>query len=306
MTLSAMGIPRRGRPGAPSGTETTARSARPGRRNPPAAGWSARGHHRESRARQARRSSGLPGRRLAPGRVAPPMPVLPAVRRRDRRAGRRAVGPGPAAPGGACHLALDDIALVEQRTAGPVHALTVTARTGTLVVRCDDDQRSRVDAWTGRLRLRVAARSAPLPPTSPYGKGGDLDAFLLAPDDQAVVVGHRGGRLRRCCLLAVTSRELIIEHSWRDPRRPWRQISRTLYLPRQSVHGAMVRGRALRLQSADTTVRVRLGSRKTAATASTWLSSSSVVRGLAPPEESQDPRDHALPRCGFRRALRLR
>jgi hypothetical protein len=178
-------------------------------------------------------------------------------------------------------VTLDDIALVEHRTAGSWHALTVTARAGTLVIRYDDDQRPRVDAWTRRLRLRLTtlgseARRA-------------LDAFLLAPDDGADAVGHSGGRLRRCCLLAVTSRELIIEQSWWDWRRPWRQVSRTLYLPRQSVSGASVRGRTLRLESAGTAVRVRLTSRKTAATAWTWLASGSVVRGLTPPEGVTPP-----------------
>jgi hypothetical protein len=149
--------------------------------------------------------------------------------------------------------ALDDVALVEHRTAGPWHTLAVTTRTGTLIMRHDEGQRSRVDAWTARLRLRVASLEAPLPPVA--------------------AVGHRGGRLRRCCLLAVTARELIIEQTWRDWRRPWRKTSQTLYLPRQSICGAVVRGRTLRLESAGTTVRVRLTSRKTAATASAWLAS---------------------------------
>ena len=173
------------------------------------------------------------------------------------------------------HVAFDDIALVEHLTAGSWHALTVTARTDTLVLRYDEGQRPWVDAWTRRLRLRVAS------------PGNGVGKDLLAPDDGAVAVGHRGGRLRRCCLLTVTSRELIIEQSWRDPRRP-RQIARTLYLPRQSVRGAMVRGRRLRLESAGTTVRVRLAF-QTAATVATWLESGSVVRGLTPPEGVTPP-----------------
>jgi hypothetical protein len=173
-------------------------------------------------------------------------------------------------------VALDDVALIEYRTAGPGHALTVTARSGTLVVRYDEDQRSRVDAWTRRLRLRVATRANEVSQA--------LDTFPLAPDGGTATVGRSGGRLRGCCLLAVTSRELIIEQSWRDRRRPWRQISRTLYLPRQSVSGAAARGRTLRLESADTAVRVRLTSRKTATTAWRWLESGSGIRGLTPPE----------------------
>jgi hypothetical protein len=135
-------------------------------------------------------------------------------------------------------VALDDVALVEHRTAGLRHALTVTARTGTLVIRYDEDQRPRVDAWTRRLRLRV---------------------------------GTLGN-------------ELIIEQSWWDRRRPWRQILRTLYVPRRSVSSAAVRGRTLRLESAGRAVRVRLTSRKAAAAAWTWLESGSEVRGLTPPE----------------------
>jgi hypothetical protein len=168
-------------------------------------------------------------------------------------------------------VALDDVALVEHRTAGRWHALTVTARSGSLLARYDEDQRSQVDAWTRRLRLRVASLAAPLPPAYPRGTGSALAAFLLAPDDGVVAAGHPGGRLRPGCLLAVTSRELIIEQSWRDWRGPWRQTSRTLYLPRRSLCGAVVRRRTLRLESAGTTVRVRLGSRRTAAAASAWL-----------------------------------
>jgi hypothetical protein len=159
-------------------------------------------------------------------------------------------------------VALDDVALVEHRTAGPWHALTVTARTGTLIMRYDEDQRSRVDAWARRLRLRAASLAAPVPPAYPGGRdsnaGKDLAALLLAPDDRVVAVGQRGRRPRRGCLLAVTSREVIIEQSWRDRFCPWRQTSRTLYLPRQSVCGAVIRGKTLRLTSAGTEVRVRL------------------------------------------------
>jgi hypothetical protein len=167
-------------------------------------------------------------------------------------------------PGVRARVALDDVALVEDRTVGPWHALTVIARSGALIMRYDENERSRVDAWTRRLRLRAASLRAPLPPAY---------ALLLAPEDGVVAVGHRGGRLRRCCLLAVTPRELIIEQTWRDWRRPWRKTSQTLYLPLQSVGSAIIRGKTLRLESAGTTVRVRLASRKTAATAATWLAS---------------------------------
>jgi hypothetical protein len=176
-------------------------------------------------------------------------------------------------PGVRARLALGDVALVEHRRAGTWHALTVIARTGTLVIRYAEDERSRVDAWTRRLRLRAASLRAPLPPAYPCGKAGRLDALLLTPDDGIVAVGHHGEGLRRCCLLAVTPRELIIEQNWRDWRRPWRTTSQTLYLPRQSVCSAIVRGKTLRLESAGTTVRVRLASRRTAATASAWLTS---------------------------------
>jgi len=172
-------------------------------------------------------------------------------------------------------VALGDVALIEHRTAGWWHALTVTARSGALVVRYGEDQRAPVDAWTRRLRLRVAA------PGNEVSQAHD--ALLLAPDDGSAV-GRSGGGLRRRCLLTVTSRELIIEQSWRDRRHPWRQISRTLYLPRQSASGTAVRGSTLRLESADTAVRVRLTSRKAVAAAWTWLESSSAVRGLTPPE----------------------
>jgi hypothetical protein len=168
-------------------------------------------------------------------------------------------------------VALDDVALIEHRTAGSRHALTVTARSGHVVVRCDEAQRSPLDRWTRRLRLRLA------PPGNPASAGNaagpDLDAFLPAADEGIVAFGHRGGRLRRCCLLTVTSRELIIEQSWRDRGRPWRWLSRTLYLPRQAMSSSAARGKTLRLESAGTAVRVRLPARKTAAAAAAWLAS---------------------------------
>jgi hypothetical protein len=125
-------------------------------------------------------------------------------------------------------VAFDDIALIEHRTAGSWHALTVTARTGPLVIRYADDQGSRMDAWTRRLRQQVASPGA-----------------------------------------------LIIEQIYRDWRRPWRKTSQTLYLPRQSVCEVTVRRKTLRLESAGTTVRVRLASRGTAATAAKWLAGES-------------------------------
>jgi hypothetical protein len=169
-------------------------------------------------------------------------------------------------------VALDDVALVEHRAAGTWHALTVIARTGTFIIRYAEDQRSLVDAWTRRLRSRVAPPGVPLP-AYPGGKGHHRNALLLAPDGGAVAVGHQGGRLRRRCLLTVTPRELIIERTWRDWRRPWGKTSQTLYLPQQSVCSAIAAGKTVRLESAGMTIRVRLASRKTAATASAWLTS---------------------------------
>jgi len=180
--------------------------------------------------------------------------------------------------------ALHEVALIEHRMAGRHHALTVTSRAVTLVMRYDEGQRSRVDAWTRRLRLRVAS------PGNGVGKN------LLARDDGPVAIGHREGRLRWRCLLTVTSRELIIEQSWRDPRRPWRQIWRTLYVPRQSISSAAVRGRTLRLESAGTAVGVRLTSKKTAAAAWTRLESGSVAVSRRR-KESPGPPD-ARPGCG--------
>lgn len=147
-------------------------------------------------------------------------------------------------PGVRTRIALDDIALIAHRSAGPWHALTVTARTGRLVIRYGDDQRVLVEAWTSRLRRHLASAGV-----------------AASPGSSA----------------AVAPAELIIEQSGRVWYRPWRQVSETICLPRQTAGGVVARGKTLRLESAGTAVRVRLASRKTAAAASKWLASPSCA-----------------------------
>jgi hypothetical protein len=178
------------------------------------------------------------------------------------------------APGVRAWVPLEEIASVEQRADGPYGVLVVTGRAATLFVRYDDDGQAVVAAWTRRLRRRVAAVSAPIPP-QPASRGPHRDAdpgsLLLVPGDAIVSAGWRSRAGRGTCLLSVTSRELVIVQSARGLAPPWRRATSTLCLPRGPVEDAAVRSRTMLLRSAGTEVCVSLRSRTVAAAASSWL-----------------------------------
>jgi hypothetical protein len=183
-------------------------------------------------------------------------------------------------PGIRAQVPFSEFAAVEQRADGPWRVLIVTGRAGKLVVRCHQDAAQATDAWTRRLRLRAAPVPAPVPPSQAGGRGPDSnrdrEAFLLAPGDEIVQAGRAARPGRGPCLVAVTSRELVIVQSSRKRGRPWGWTTRTLYVPRASIEDATVQSSTVQsstvlVHSAGTEMRVVLRSRKVAAAASYWL-----------------------------------
>lgn len=177
-------------------------------------------------------------------------------------------------PGMRVELPLSDIAAVEQRRDGPWRVLAVTGRAGQLPVRYHEDGEAAVNAWARRLRFRAAPVTEPLPESRPAGPvpgtTGGMDSFLLASGDQIAWTSWHEGRQR--CVLAVTSRELIIAESPRQPGLPGRRTARTLYLPRRCIEHALIRSGTMRVRSAGVEVRVGFRAGKAAARASAWLS----------------------------------
>jgi len=178
------------------------------------------------------------------------------------------------APGVRAWVPFAEIAAIEQRADGPYGVLVVTGRAATLLVRYDADGQAVVDAWTRRLRRRVAAVPAPIPPQpesrGPH-RGADPGLLLLVPGDAIVSAGWRSRAGRGTFLLSMTSRELVIMQSTRGVAPPWRRATSTLCLPRGPVEDAVVRSRTMLLRSAGAEVRVTLRSRTVAAAASSWL-----------------------------------
>lgn len=176
-------------------------------------------------------------------------------------------------PGVWIQVPFGEIAAIEQHWRGSRGVLVMTGRTSSLPLRHDADGQAAVDAWTRRLRLRAAAAPAPVP-TSPSGRGprgGDGGgSLLLAADDAIVSAGWRSRAGRGACLLSVTSRELVVVQSLRDPLT-WRWSTRTLYVPRGSIENAVVRSRTVLLRTAGTDMRIALQSREVAAAASSCL-----------------------------------
>lgn len=178
-------------------------------------------------------------------------------------------------PGVRAEVPFSELAAVEQRTDGPWGVLILTGRAGNLVVRYHQGARQAVEAWTHRLRLRANPVGAPVPPSRADGRGPGSDRrqrpLLLAPGDEVVQVGRDTRPSRGPCLLAVTSRELVIVQSSRKIGRPSGRATRALYVPRASIEDAAVQSKTMLLHSAGTEVRVVLRSRKVAAAASCWL-----------------------------------
>jgi hypothetical protein len=179
------------------------------------------------------------------------------------------------APGVRVQVPFGEIAAIEHRANGPRRLLVVTGRAVRLAVRYDADGQAVVDAWTRRLRQHAAVASAPVPP-HPGGRAqrGSIDprSLLLDRGDAVVSAGWRSRVGCGECLLGVTSRELVIGQSLRDPRWPWSMSARTLYVPRGSIEDAVVRWKTVLMRSAGADLRIAFRSRRAAAVASSWLS----------------------------------
>jgi hypothetical protein len=179
------------------------------------------------------------------------------------------------APGVRVQLPFSGIAAIEHHADGPWHVLAVTGPAGRMLVRYREDGRTGADGWIRRLRLRAAPAPAPVPRARPGGRdlrrGLDLDAFLLDPGGEIIRAGWRSRARRAACLLAVTSRELIIMQSRAGRGLSSREIRRTLYLPRRSFQGVAAQARTVWLHSADTDMNIDLWSGKAAAAVSRWL-----------------------------------
>jgi hypothetical protein len=169
-----------------------------------------------------------------------------------------------------------DIAAVEHHADGPWCVIAVTGTAGRLLVRYMEDGLTGTQEWIRHLRRRAAPIPASVPP-APFGgrdrrTGRNPESFLLDPGDVAIWAGWRSRVHAAACLLAVTARELIIAQSRLGGGRPGHRITRTLYVPRQALQGAVARAGSLRLRSAGTDVDVGLWSAKIADEASSWLS----------------------------------
>jgi hypothetical protein len=153
--------------------------------------------------------------------------------------------------------------------------IAVTGTAGRLLVRYQDDGQTGAEEWTRYLRLRAAPTPAPLPLASFGGhgprSGRDPKSFLLDPGDDVIWAGWRSRVHGAACLLAVTSRELIIARSLPGRGRLGHGITRTVYVPRQALRDAVAQSASLRLHSAGTDVDVGLWSGQAADAASSWL-----------------------------------
>jgi hypothetical protein len=189
--------------------------------------------------------------------------------------GERAVGlwvRALPAPGVRAQVPASGIAAIETLADGPRRRLVVTGQAARLAVRYGSDGEASAGAWTRRLRLRAAGQPSPVPAFPPAGHRKGPEAFLLSsPADHGVCASWRSYAGCGACTVAVTSRELVIVRSWRPPGRPWRQLPRTLYVPRRSIERAVPHSRSVYLDSAGTQVRIGLGSRRIASAASAWL-----------------------------------
>lgn len=186
------------------------------------------------------------------------------------------------APGVRVRLPFGDIAAVEDQADGSRRVVAVTGPAGRLVVRFRDQWWSDADGWIRLLRLRATHAHAPVPVRP---GGGRCPPGWLTPASVLLDVGggmdYVGWRSRaRCsaCLLALTSRELIVLLSRAEGGSRRRMIRRTLYLPRQSLEGAEDRAGTVWVRSAGTEVEIRLWSRKAAAEASGWLAQAALTR----------------------------
>lgn len=186
------------------------------------------------------------------------------------------------APGVRVRLPFSDIAAVEDQADESRRVVVVTGSPGRLVVRFRDQWWSDADGWIRLLRLRTTQASAPVPAAPGSGRcpPGWLTpaSVLLDVGGGMDCVGWRSRARCAACLLALTSREVIVLVSRAERGSRRRMIRRTLYLPRQSLEGAEDRAGTVRVRSAGTEVEIRLWSRKAAAEASGWLAQAALTR----------------------------
>jgi hypothetical protein len=192
-------------------------------------------------------------------------------------------------------LVFGEIGMIEQSVCDPWRELTVTGQDGKLSLRYDARGDTAVDTWLPRLRTRCVGRPQPLPDEPRVGQQSRFPSRWRLPLDyteDADIASRRLLPWPGSCLLAVTSREVVISGSRRAWPRPWRANGRTAWLPRCSVTGARVRSRSLLLRSSGVGVRLRLPSRAAAVVASRWLDGS---RREEPVHRRSRQRDHQDP-----------
>lgn len=179
------------------------------------------------------------------------------------------------APGVRVRMSFSDIAAVEDQAGWSWRTVAVTGPPGRLLVRFSDEWFSDADGWIRLLRLRAAPVPAPVPARLSGGQRPpgwpSVDSVLLDVCEGIACVSWRSRARRAACLLALTSRELIVVQSRAGHSIPRRAIRRTLYLPRQSLQGAEGQARTVWVHTAGTKVDIRLWSRKAAADVSSWL-----------------------------------
>jgi hypothetical protein len=172
-------------------------------------------------------------------------------------------------------MSFSDIAAVEDQAGTSWRTVAVTGPPGRLLVRFYDEWLSDADSWIRLLRLRAAPVPAPVPARLSGGRRPpgwpSVDSVLLDVCEGIACMRWRSRARCAVCLLALTSRELIVVQSRAGHSIPRRVIRRTLYLPRQSLQGAEGRARTVWVHTAGTQVDIRLWSRKAAADVSSWL-----------------------------------
>ena len=179
------------------------------------------------------------------------------------------------APGVRVRMPFSDIAAVEDHAGRSWRTVAVTGPPGRLQVRFCDEWWSDADGWIRLLRLRAA----PVTETVPARLGGghrqpdwpSVDSVLLDVCEDIACMCWRSRARCAACLLALTSRELIVVLSRAHHRIPRRVIRRTTYLPRQSLQSAESHAKTVCVRTAGTQVDITLWSRKAAAEVSSWL-----------------------------------
>ncbi len=188
--------------------------------------------------------------------------------------GERAVAlwvQAPPEPGIRVMVPLGEIAAIRRYTRGTLRQLLVTGPAGRLPVRYDVAGDEGMNALIRRLRRRAVGHPGPVPAHDQRarftGRGRpawDLAVLPLDPADEVATAGS--ATVRRACLIAVTPYELIALRSRHSGR-----VTDSLLVPRRAIEQADIRSATLLLRSAGVDLRVRLRSRKTAATAAAWL-----------------------------------